>query len=475
MRTIPALKFCEIMEGSLVRGDANLPLKGIMSRCLSVKPGLIYFDIVGGKPGNENILEAISRGASGIVVSRHKKTLPFEDPDIPVIAVPKVGEAFWKAVKYYRDLQDIPIVGVTGTSGKTTTKEMLASIFRLRWKTLKTTGNLNLPHYVPPHIMRLNYGYEAAVFEIGMNRPGHISKQSRVIQPRVGIITHIGEGHVEHLGSFENVIKEKAGIIEGIPDDGFLLLNADDPNTEKIDYSGFKGKVLYYGQKNKAHFNAGNITFDKRGTSFTARIHGQEHGFFIPTFGEHNVSNALAAIAAACLLDFDVNMIRKGLAKYRKPAMRLQLLRGIRNSTLINDTYNANPGSMMAGLEVLSALSHGETGIAVLGNMLEQGKYAVENHRKVGKKAAELKIDWLVTVGRLAKQIAAGAALNSDRMKIWSFLLKKQAVEFLRETIPDSSVVLVKGSRGAYMEKVVRGLKNESCISTLRNTSTPVL
>ncbi len=461
LRTIPAARLCEIVEGSLVRGDGNKPVKGIMSRCASVKPGLVYFDVVGGRPGNDNILEAIDKGAAGIVVSKYKKALPF-DPDIPVISVPKVGEAFWKAVKYYRDLHDIPVVGVTGTSGKTTTKEMIASIFRNRWKTLKTVGNMNLPHYVPPHIMRLNYGYEAAVFEIGMNRPGHISKQSRIIQPRVGIITHIGEGHVEHLGSFENVISEKAGIIEGIPDDGFLLLNADDPNTKKIDHSGFKGKVLYYGLKNKADFNAGNITFDKKGTSFTAVIDGKEHSFFIPTFGEHNVSNALAAIAAACIFDFDADTIRRGLAGYRKPAMRLQITKGIRNSILINDTYNANPGSMMAGLEVLSALSRGKTGIAVLGNMLEQGQYAVENHRKVGRRAGELNIDWLVTVGRLAKQIAEGAALSSDQMKIWSFLLKKQAADFLRNNIPENSVILVKGSRGSYMERVVKELRKQS-------------
>ncbi|WP_418790447.1 UDP-N-acetylmuramoyl-tripeptide--D-alanyl-D-alanine ligase [Phosphitispora sp. TUW77] len=461
MRIIPAIKLCDITEGKLVRGDANLPVKGIMSRCSAARPGLVYFDIVGGKQGDCNIMEAIRRGASGIVLSRHKKNLPFKDPDIPVIAVPKVGEAFWKAVKYYRELHDIPVVGVTGTSGKTTTKEMIASIFRLRWKTLKTEGNMNLPHYVPPHIMRLNRGYEAAVFEIGMNRPGHISKQSSIIQPQVGIITHIGEGHIEHLGNFENVVKEKTGIIEGIPDNGFLLLNADDPSTEKIDYSRFKGKVLYYGLKNKADFNADKISFDKKGTSFTVVIDKQEHMFFIPTFGEHNVGNALASIAASCILGFDVDTIRTGLARYRKPAMRLQLFKGIKNSIVINDAYNANPGSMIAGMEVLTELSRGKTGIAVLGNMLEQGEYAVENHRKVGKRAAELNIDWLVTVGRLAKQIAAGA-VSSDKMKIWSFLLKKQAVEFLRKNIPESSVILVKGSRGAYMERVVKELRKKS-------------
>ena len=459
MRTVSVDSLCQVMGGTLVRGDADIPVKGIMSRCSKVKPGFIYFDVVGGRTGDDNILEAIDRGAAGIVVSRYKKVLPFDNANIVVISVAKVGEAFWNVIKHFRDMYDIPVVGVTGTSGKTTTKEMITAIFRHRWKTLKTVGNMNLPHYVPPHIMRLGYGYQAAVFEIGMNRPGQVSKQSRIIQPMVGIITHIGEGHIEHLGGIEEVIREKEGIIVGIPDTGYLILNADDPNSAKINLADFKGKVLYYGLENKGDFTAENIVCSKKGTSFDVNLEGEKHSFFIPTFGRHNVGNALAAIAAARIFNFETESIRSGLARYRKPYMRLQILKGIKDSILINDTYNANPGSMVAGLEVLAALSKGRTGVAVLGNMLEQGKYAVDNHQRVGQKAAELQIDWLVTVGRLAKQIAAGAAQSSAEMKIWSFLLKRQAAQFLRENIPYGSVVFVKGSRGAYMERLVRELR----------------
>ncbi|PKM47298.1 MAG: UDP-N-acetylmuramoyl-tripeptide--D-alanyl-D-alanine ligase [Firmicutes bacterium HGW-Firmicutes-8] len=459
MPTVTIGKLCEAVYGSLRGGIPGAKIKGIICRCTRVVPGLVYFDVKGGKGGDRNIIEAVKNGAIGVVVSKYKKVLPFEDKEIAVISVPKVWEAFWQAVKFYRDLYDIPVVGVTGTSGKTTTKEMIASIFRRRWKVLKTVGNMNLPDFVPSHILRLKWGYQAAVFEIGMNRPGHISKQARIIQPKVGVITHIGPAHVGPLGGFENVILEKAGIIQGIPDDGYLILNADDPNTKKIDTSGFRGTIIFYGLKNKADYMAEDVTNDIRGTSFRVKLDDKDCHFFIPTFGIHNVYNALAAIAAAHIFMFDEKTIRQGLAKYRKPPMRLQIVKGIRNSVLINDTYNANPSSMMAGLEVLSTLSKGKTGVAVLGNMLEQGSDAAENHRRVGKKAAELNIDWLITVGRLAKEIATGAALNSNKVKVWSFFLKKQAVEFLRANLPDNSVVLVKGSRGAYMENLVRRLK----------------
>lgn len=457
--TVTAGKICEVMNGNLIRGDTEALVKGVMSKCKSVKPGLLYFDVRGGKGGNENILEAIENGAMGVVISKHKKLLPFEDPKIPVIAVPKVWGAFWDCVKFYRDMYDIPVVGITGTSGKTTTTEMVASIFKRRWKVLKTIGNMNLPDFVPSQIMRLQYGYQAAVFEIGMNRPGHVSKQSRIVQPRVGVITHIGAGHVEHLGSLENVIKEKAGIIEGIPDNGCLVLNADDPASSKVDISGFKGKIIYFGLINKADYMAKNIAYSNNGMTFTVNLEGIDQRFSIPSFGEHNVKNALAAIAAARFFNFDAEVIRQGLAKYRRPKMRLQIYKGINNTTLINDTYNANPESVTAGLQVLSELAKGKTGVAVLGNMLEQGAYAVENHRKVGRKAAELKTDWLVTVGQLAREIAKGAALSSKEIKIWSYILKSQAIRFLKQSLPSDSVVLVKGSRGAYMERVVKELK----------------
>ncbi|PKM83908.1 MAG: hypothetical protein CVU88_00630 [Firmicutes bacterium HGW-Firmicutes-13] len=458
MPEVTAGKLCKAMGGDWITGNSKTRIKGVICKSAEVKPGYLYFDVRGSRGGNNYfILQAVKKGAAAVVISQNKKKLPFNNPNVAFISVPKLWTAFWKTVKFYRDMYNIPVVGVTGTSGKTTTTGMITSIFMRRWRTIKTIRNFNLPQFVPERILRLNRGYQAAVFEIGMNRRNQISSQSRVIKPKVGIITNIGTGHIEHLGSFENVIREKSGIMKGIPDNGYLVLNADDPATKHIDLSGFKGKVVYYGLINEADYTADDIKIKSGGTSFKGLIDGKKYEFFIPTYGKHNVYNALAAIAAARLFNFDVKTIQQGLAKFHSPYQRLQMVKGIKNCLIIDDTYNANPNSVIAGLEVLSSLAGRKKSVAVLGNMLEQGKYSTKSHRKVGKKVEELNIDWLITVGTLAKEIAKG--VNSKKIKKWSFKWNNQAAGFLRRNLPENSVVLVKGSRGVRMERVVNSLK----------------
>lgn len=450
---------CEAIGGKLVQGTPEALVSGVMSRCERVKPGYLYFDVVGGPGGNRNMLEALRKGATAFVISKYKKTLPF-DNKVAVIAVPVVWEAFWKFVAFYREQFNIPVIGVTGTSGKTTTKEMLAAILSRKWRVMKTRSNLNLPNFVPGHVLRIRKSHGAAVFEVGMNRPGQIGKQSRAIKPNIGIITHIGQGHVGAFNSKEEVIKEKSDIMAGIPSGGHLILNADDPNTAKIDLGRFRGQVHYFGLKNKADITAIAIKTVAGGTRFKAKGPGIDEEIFIPTFGNHNVSNALAAIMAAKILGVETIHVKAGLAKYRKPYMRLQVVKGIKKTLLINDCYNANPDSVMAGLDVLKLMSAGRKSVAVLGNMLEQGRYTVEAHRRVGKKAADLKLDLLVTVGQAAREIARGAIdAGMPKEKVISFILRPHAGQYLKKAIPEKAVALFKGSRGAYLERVVKMLK----------------
>lgn len=451
---------CEAVGGKLVQGDAGCGVSGVMARCAYIKPGYLYFDVVGGRGGDRNIMQALENGATAFIISKYKKKLPFDDKDVAVIAVPKVWEAFWKFVAFYRDQFNIPVIGVTGTSGKTTTKEMLAAILSRKWLVMKTRSNLNLPDFVPGHVFRIRKNHGAAVFEMGMNGPGQIGKQSRAVRPNIGIITHIGQGHVGAFNSKEGVIREKSDIMAGIPANGHLLLNADDPNSAKVDLTGFKGQVHYFGIKNEAEITASDIRTDTGGTRFKVKAPGFGEEIFIPTFGRHNVSNALAAILAAKLTGVETEHIKKGLAKYRKPSMRLQVVKGMRDTLLINDTYNANPDSVIAGLDVLKLLSAGKKSVAVLGTMLEQGQYTVEAHRRVGKKAAALQIDLLVTVGQAAREIARGALLaGMAKEKVFSFAWRPQAWLYLHKALPEKAVVLFKGSRGAHLERVVKMLK----------------
>lgn len=458
MPILSAGKLCAVTGGKFIKGKKDTKISGISKEYFNIKKGYLYFDVAKPKERDTRIRIAINSGAAAVVISEKKKYKPILDPHIVIISVPNVSNAFWKTVKYYRDMHSIPIVGVTGTSGKTTTCAMVTSIFRTKWKTLVTRGNLNLPDFVPSQIMLLNTNkYDAAVFEIGMHRKGQISKQSKIIQPKVGVITHIGEAHLEHVGNLANVILEKTAIANGIPADGCLVLNIDDPSTERINLSKFKGKVVYYGLIKKANYMASDLKIEKKGTFFKVLIDGMQHQFFIPTYGKHNVYNALAAIAVARFYGFSVNSIKKGLEKYPKPKMRLQVMRGIKNCVVIDDTFNANPNSVMAGLEVLSALADKKISIAVLGGMLEQGKYAIENHRKVGKKVEALNINWLITIGSLGKQIAKG--VKSKKIKKWSFDSNQEAISFLRKNLPKNSIVFVKGSRGTRMQSIVKGIK----------------
>ncbi|ADG82608.1 UDP-N-acetylmuramoylalanyl-D-glutamyl-2,6-diaminopimelate/D-alanyl-D-alanyl ligase [Thermincola potens JR] len=453
---------CKVTNGVLRQGDPQQKITGIMSRCKAVKPGQVYFDVKGGPGSDENILVALDKGAVALVISKHKKKLPFNNHKISVIAVPKVWDAFWDCVSYHRDQFNIPVVGVTGTSGKTTTKEMIASIFKKKWgKILKTEQNLNLPSFVPGHIMRLTAEHKAAVFEIGMNRRGHVAKQSRVIKPMIGIITNIGQAHVGMLGSKEAVIEEKGSIIEGIPKNGYLLINADDENSGKLDLSSFQGKTLRFGIKNKADYVAEDIATGLDFVSFKTVIYGKEEQIRVPISGKHNVYNALAAIAASTLLNIEVKYIKQGLAGFRRPKLRLQLVKGINDSLLINDTYNANPDSVIAGLEVLKELAKDRTSIAVLGNMLEQGVFTNEAHQRVGRRVQELGIDYLITIGKLARQIAVGARKHGmPEEKIKSFDQRYEGSFYLKKHMPHRAVCLFKGSRAVYLDKMVEYLKD---------------
>ncbi len=459
MVSFAARQLLKPMSGKWIKGDQNTVISGFINKASKVKPGYMFFDVKGGKTGQRNISRAIENGAAAVVVAeKNYEQQLFEDDGVPaaVITVDDVWEAFWSVVKLFRELHHIPVVGVTGSSGKTTTTHMIASIFSRRWKIYKTKRNLNLPEYLPAQIMRLQNGYEAAVFEIGMHRRGQVGRQSSIIQPEVAVITNIGPAHVEYLGNLEQIILEKSDIIKGMPGHGCLVLNADNPATKKIDLSDFKGKIVYFGLKNKADYTASEILIKGRGTYFRASVDGKKHYFFIPVYGRHNVYNALAAIAAARYYNFDIETIKAGLAGFSQPKMRLQILPGLRESVLIDDTYNANPDSIIAGLEVLKELSRKKISVAVLGDMLEQGEYALENHRKVGRKVEELKINWLITVGELAREIAG--AIKSSKIKKWSFDNTWEAASFLRKALPGKSVVLVKGSRGSRMERVVKAI-----------------
>jgi len=446
-----------------VTGNSEGTVSGwIFNRVSEVKKGQVLF-LDKKEYGLEKVYLAFGNGAKAVVVD-HPVVLPARWKDRCLIRVPNARQAIRNFVRYYRSRFHIPVIGITGSVGKSTTKEMIASILRQQWKIVKTIGNANLSAHIPGFIGKLTPEHKAAVFEMGMDRFNQIKTQCSMAKPTIGVMTKIGEAHIGKLmNKIENVVKAKQELIDGLYPKGLLILNADDPYTKCFKLDKFKGRIQYYSQKRKADFWASEITTSSGGIRFKAHFNGQVHNFTIPVFGRHNVSNALAATAVAHNLGFSAEHIRQGLAKFKTPKWRLEIVKGINGSLLINDSYNANPTSMRSGLDVLKDLAVNKTSIAVLGDMLELGLHSTPGHRKVGKYVARKGIDYLYTIGNLARQIAQAAregGMASSRIQ--SFSSRQGALPALSKRLTADSVAFFKASRKAALEKLVKELRANS-------------
>lgn len=354
----------------------------------------------------------------------------------------------------------IPVVAVTGTSGKTTTKEMIAGILRRRYgRILKTRGNANKHMYTAELLNRLNANVRALVIEMGMDGRGQIAKHCRLLPPNIGIITNISRGHTSKCGGFLGVVKSKNELVYGMRKRGTLILNADDEGTKLLKLQRFHGRIIWYGKSDKAHYRLLEAKREERGFCFTFMAEGKEHQAFLRSLGEHDIHNALAAIAAARVLRVPWANIHSGLAKFTRIRGRLRLHRGFRGSQIIDDSFNANPLSMAAGLKTLAELGQGRQTIAVLGTMGEQGRQWRRVHQQIGEEVARLGINELVTVGNQASAIAKGALqANMPEDNIHCFKGRGSATSYLRKQLNNNTVVLVKGSHSTKVNQIARAL-----------------
>lgn len=449
-------KLAQIIGGRIVRGNPNALVKhAIHGKISSVHPGVVFFLNTSGDISKQ--LNGLRKKKSAAVVASREwiQRVPSHHP---VISVSDATHAAYRLARWLRSQSKAVFIGVTGSSGKTTTKEMIASIAMQKYRTLKSRANNNLFAYIPTNLLPLNPAHQVVVLEMGMASLGNIRKQCLYAKPSIGVITNIREAHVGSLGnSLKNVVKAKRELIEGIRPRGVVILNADDPVSQKLSLKQFRGKVITYGIQRPATFRASQIRFEKNGMSF--KVVG--HTFFIPIWGMHNVYNALAAIAVGRQLGIPVTAIKKGLRSFQPPSMRLQQLRGIKGLILINDAYNANPSSMIAGLHVLKQLGKNAPTVAVLGDMAELGAYSIQGHRRVGRVVAkQIKPHFLITIGSRAVEIAHSAALNGmSRQRIRSFTSQEKAYTFIRKVVPSGAILYFKASRSARLEKLVKKLK----------------
>lgn len=448
----------QIVGGTIIRGNKDIVIKGAnYGKTRDVQRGHVY--IFSNKISAVKQYDAVKKGRpAAVIVPAALRNISFP-VETAVIQVKNTYRAFWRLGLW--NFRQIPVktVGVTGSAGKSTTTSMIAAILKTKFRVVHTAGNLNTASYLPSYLCRLSPGDHVLLLEMGMNSLGNIAQQCRFVRPNYGIVTNVGEAHYGSLGGTHNILRAKQELVDGVRPGGSLFLNADDIQSRKLKADSAKIKVFWFGIGQRADVRATDVRYTANGMSFRVKLNGTSYLMHIPTYGTHNVYNALAAIGVSHAMGVPPQLIKKGLSRFRQPKMRLEFVRGYRGRLLINDAWNANPTAMIAGLKVLKAVAGKRKKIAVLGDMLELGSYSTHAHGRVGEFIAQHPVDLLITVGHRAKTIGQKAIERGfDRRKVVAFHSLNSALHRLMKE-PDNSVIYFKASRKMHFEKIVNALK----------------
>ncbi len=441
----------EIVEatgGELINRQGVTVIKQIDIDSRTANQDSLFVALKGEKNDGHNfILDVISNGCKAVLISEPKKI-----DGVTVILVKDTKIALGDIARYYVKKLNLKRIAITGSVGKTTTKEMIASVCESIDKTGKTKGNFNNDIGVPLTAFSLN-DEKIAIFEMGMNHLGEIEYLSNIVKPEIAVITNIGYSHIENLGSRDGILKAKLEILKGMDENSYLILNGDDPYLYSVKNS-IKANIIYFGIENK---DCDIVAFDIKEENGTTvfKVENEEYKINVP--GVHNVYNALSAISLGRLLTKDISKIKEGLLNFKPDGIRQNIVKKD-GYTLIIDCYNAAPDSMMASLNVLSNLS-GNRKIAVLGSVAELGDIRDELLYEVGKKASECGLYELITLSDDALSINKGAKDNGF-LNEKNFKDNAQILEYLKSIIKKDDVILIKGSRKYKMEEISEGLVN---------------
>jgi UDP-N-acetylmuramoyl-tripeptide--D-alanyl-D-alanine ligase len=436
-----------------------------------VIPGSLFVALPGERvDGHDFIESAFQRGASLALVQRavaeqcHVLDLGTDMasehqtiPEVPFcLLVPDTLQALQQVARFWRRKLSLRVIGITGSVGKSTTKELVAEVLEQRYRTLKNPGNLNNEIGLPVSLLRLSEGHQAAVLEMGFYVPGEIALLCELALPQVGVITNIGTVHAERAGSQEAIARGKAELVESLPPDGVAILNYDDPWVRDM-ANKTRARVLYYGLDPHSDLWADEVEgLGLDGIRFRLHYRNETLHLRVPLIGRHSVHTALRATAVGLVEGLTWQEIINGL-RLGHTQLRLVAVRTENGALLLDDTYNASPQSTLAALNLLEELDGRK--VAVLGDMLELGPYEIRGHEMVGVRAAEV-VDELVTVGELGR-IIAGAALKSGLppSSITRLDTTQDAIAYLKPRLGTEDVVLVKGSRGMQMDRIVAALE----------------
>lgn len=443
-------QIAEFAQGSLTAGDAELSVSRVSTDSRTLQPGDLFVPLRGENfDGHKFVEQAGERGAVGAMVEEKWKSAT--PKNFGLIRVPDTLAGYQELAANYRRSLPLKVIVITGSNGKTSTKDFLAATLSRGFRVTKTEGNFNNHVGLPQTMLAANSGDEIAVWEIGMNHPGEIAALSKLAAPDVGVITNVGLAHIEFMGSREAIAAEKGSLAEAVGADGTVILNADDPYSQGI-AGRTRAKVILAGIEN-GFVRAIEVTQSSSGCEFTILEGAHRCRAQLPVPGIHMVQNAMLAVAAGRAFGLSLEDCAAGLASTPLTKARLQI-KEINGIQFIDDSYNANPDSMKAALRTLVELDADGRRVAVLGEMSELGEESGRGHREVGEAAAAFGIDELIAVGPTGTEMAQAAQKAGLRKSI-SVPEAEEAAELLGETASPGDLILIKGSRSARMERVL--------------------
>jgi len=404
--------------------------------------------------GHDFINLAINQGCKTIIKNKDNN-VDIENKEINVIEVNNTEVAFGDIARLYKNKFEIPFIAVTGSVGKTTTRDMVYSTISAKYNSLKNVGNLNNQFGVPLTLFNLNKEHECAVIEMGMSGFNEIEYLVNIVNPQIGIISNIGYSHVEHLGSRDGIFKAKMEITTNFDENSLLIVNGDDDCLKTLKDKHLVYKLKTFGFEKDNDIYCQSFEMDEDNINFIAVIDGKREEFFIPTVGKHNIYNAMAAILVGINLNMTLEKIKDGLKNFQCTKNRLDIIKS-NNLTIIDSVYNASIDSMTAALNILGRYKSRR--VAILGDMFEMGEFAEFGHRQVGK-AALNNVDILISIGKDSEFIVKELKENNmNPDNLYHFETKEEAIEKLDDIIKENDTILVKASRGMHLEKVVEHL-----------------
>lgn len=459
MHNIYVKDILEKCNGNLVIGNENIVLENFSKDTRTLKLNDIYVGIKGESfEGSLLYKEALEKGALGCILNRVELDNEYlkKYSDRFIVVVDDTIKCLQDLATYKRSLYDIPVIGITGSVGKTSTKDIIASVLSKKYNVLKTEGNYNNHIGVPLTILSLKK-HDCLVVEMGMNNLGEISVLSKIAKPTVSVITNVGTAHIGILKSRENILKAKLEILDGMNSEGVLVINNDNDMLHNWYLQNNDKKVITFGIENASNYLAKDIISDTYSSTYDVLIDGINETFKINIPGYHFVLNGLCALSIGKIFNISINDIKDGMENFVLTKRRMQI-ENINGVTIINDCYNANLDSMSSAINYLGTLNNRK--IAVVGDMLELGNFEEKLHRQVGKCLCDNKIDLIITVGKASKYIKDELIkLNFNKNNLFSYDSNEDAIKKLEEIIQKDDAILIKASNGMKFIDIYNGIK----------------